>query len=369
MSTQLVAPDLKTAAFKLFKAAMEPDPLRNWARVVADVLGTQVASITVFCPNREAIANGTVSADLHKWELFRTEYQYCNPLREYWHGAEHGRTVRMDQIFECPTLRRGSFYSTFAEDLDRGRGICMSLNVRSARVVVSASRPVDRSVEVIDVTALQALKDDLKLACEISGTRAQSTVLIRNMLGTFEHKDIGAALLSSNGEVEETNTLFSRILDEGGMLMRDGTRLTLSPEVEPCGFAEALRRTARSSKSSRLPLVNRQGQALGQVIINPAPQLQPWEEPEPGKIVVLISETTQSRVSMGDKLSRQFGLTPVEQRVAGLLHSGKTSRIIAEELDIQPNTVRAHLKAIYAKTGTHSQVELLNFLRNDARQI
>ena len=93
------------------------------------------------------------------------------------------------------------------------------------------------------------------------------------------------------------------------------------------------------------------------------------EAPEPGKILVLISETARSRAGLSDKLARQLGLTPVESRVAGLLQSGKTSRIIAEELVIQPNTVRAHLKAIFAKTGTHSQVELLNFLRNDARQL
>lgn len=100
MSAQLATTDLKTAAFKLFKAAMDSDPLRQWAGIVADVLRTEVASVTVFCPNQEAIANGTISSELHKWDLFRKQYQYCNPLRDYWQDAQHGQTVRMDQLFE-----------------------------------------------------------------------------------------------------------------------------------------------------------------------------------------------------------------------------------------------------------------------------
>jgi len=41
-------------------------------------------------------------------------------------------------------------------------------------------------------------------------------------------------------------------------------------------------------------------------------------------------------------------------------------RGIAAELAVQANSVRAHLKAIFSKTGTHSQVELLSFLQQES---
>lgn len=369
MSTQLISSDMKLAAFKLFKAAMAPDPLQNWARVIADVLQAEVASVTVFCSNLQAIANGTVSGDPQKWEAFRSHHQFCNPLRDYWQAAGHGDMVRMDQLFACSRLRSTGFYSTYAEDLDRGRGICMSLNVRSAKVLISASRPLDRKLETIDLGPLKALQDDIQLACEISGTRAQSSVLIRNMLGSFGQKDIGAALLGTSGEIEETNDLFGRILGRGEMLSSDGGRLALSADVLPCGFAEALRRAARANKSSRLQLRSRREEELGHLIIHPAHMVQDWEEPEPGKIIILVSEAARHAAVLHSHLAQHFGLTPVEARVAGMLQGGKTSRLIADELEVQPNTIRAHLKSIFAKTGTHSQVELLSFLRSDPRQI
>lgn len=37
--------------------------------------------------------------------------------------------------------------------------------------------------------------------------------------------------------------------------------------------------------------------------------------------------------------------------------------IAASELDIAYNTARSHLRAIFAKTGTHRQVQLVTLLR------
>lgn len=45
-----------------------------------------------------------------------------------------------------------------------------------------------------------------------------------------------------------------------------------------------------------------------------------------------------------------------------MLASGRTSREIADIMDIRTGSVRAHLKVIFAKTGVHSQVELVHML-------
>jgi DNA-binding NarL/FixJ family response regulator len=47
----------------------------------------------------------------------------------------------------------------------------------------------------------------------------------------------------------------------------------------------------------------------------------------------------------------RFGLTPREAEVLDLLVEGLTNRAIAERLVISPNTVKRHLKAIFAKMG------------------
>jgi len=48
--------------------------------------------------------------------------------------------------------------------------------------------------------------------------------------------------------------------------------------------------------------------------------------------------------------------------VAALLINGHSTSEIAGQLRVQENTVRAHLKSMFAKTGAHSQAELIRLL-------
>lgn len=56
-------------------------------------------------------------------------------------------------------------------------------------------------------------------------------------------------------------------------------------------------------------------------------------------------------------------LSTRERQVLDLLGKGYRPRSIAETLHLSPDTVRNHLKAMFKKTGTHSQEELTALLR------
>jgi DNA-binding CsgD family transcriptional regulator len=53
-----------------------------------------------------------------------------------------------------------------------------------------------------------------------------------------------------------------------------------------------------------------------------------------------------------------YGLTPAEARVALAASSGLTIPETAHQLGLSPNTVKTHLRKIFAKTGTSRQAEL-----------
>jgi DNA-binding CsgD family transcriptional regulator len=61
-----------------------------------------------------------------------------------------------------------------------------------------------------------------------------------------------------------------------------------------------------------------------------------------------------------------YQLSSREQDVLHLLREGYRPRSIAEILHVSPLTVRNHLKAIFKKTGTHSQEELITMSRRPA---
>ncbi len=81
-----------------------------------------------------------------------------------------------------------------------------------------------------------------------------------------------------------------------------------------------------------------------------------------GGVLVLIADPERECVLDGPVLMRLLGLTPAETRVAGLLTNGWSTARISGHLGIQENTVRAHLKSMFAKTGTRGQGELIKFL-------
>jgi DNA-binding CsgD family transcriptional regulator len=55
-------------------------------------------------------------------------------------------------------------------------------------------------------------------------------------------------------------------------------------------------------------------------------------------------------------------LTPAEGRVAALIAQGIAPERAAERLGVSRETVRNQLRAVFAKTGTHRQSELVALL-------
>ncbi|MFE2960084.1 helix-turn-helix transcriptional regulator [Nocardia tengchongensis] len=59
-------------------------------------------------------------------------------------------------------------------------------------------------------------------------------------------------------------------------------------------------------------------------------------------------------------------LTPTERRVATLIAGGHTNKSAATELGISINTVGTHLRAVFAKLGVRSRVQLANIVNHHA---
>ena len=61
-------------------------------------------------------------------------------------------------------------------------------------------------------------------------------------------------------------------------------------------------------------------------------------------------------------LAKTFRLTPSEAKLACVIARGASTQIAARELSISPDTARNQLKAVFAKTDTHRQSELVALL-------
>jgi DNA-binding CsgD family transcriptional regulator len=67
-------------------------------------------------------------------------------------------------------------------------------------------------------------------------------------------------------------------------------------------------------------------------------------------------------------LQELYGLTPREADVANKLCEGKTVEQVADDLEMQYETARTHLRRILSKTGTSRQAEMIILLAKLPRQ-
>lgn len=77
---------------------------------------------------------------------------------------------------------------------------------------------------------------------------------------------------------------------------------------------------------------------------------------------ILISDPAMPPPCLDELLSSLFRLTEMESRVAECLAAGDSIQQAAERLGIAPATVRTHLAAIFNKTGTRRQPDLVRLL-------
>lgn len=79
--------------------------------------------------------------------------------------------------------------------------------------------------------------------------------------------------------------------------------------------------------------------------------------------VVAESQKRQEMPAAGNRVTKD--LSPREKEIAHLVAEGLHNHIIGEKLGITERTVKAHLGAIYAKTGTNGRLDLAIRINRD----
>ncbi|WP_018261261.1 helix-turn-helix transcriptional regulator [Methylobacterium sp. WSM2598] len=102
-------------------------------------------------------------------------------------------------------------------------------------------------------------------------------------------------------------------------------------------------------------LIDRPGQRPLIMHATPVPVLG---EDGPHSVLILVDLDDSTRPSTA-ALERIFGLTPAEARLAVKLTRGDTLAEIAEQHGLSVHTVRTQLAAVFSKTNTSRQAELV----------
>src|SRR4051794_36588809 len=178
------------------------------------------------------------------------------------------------------------------------------------------------------------------------------------LLHVLDRMGYGGLILGAAGQVLRINDTAQRLLREHASAGRH------NPDPD---WGHALKALLRSGGAARLRLdaddwgVIRPEAGQGRPLILRAVPIAERATAGPQTVVILVDLEAVPQPT-AETLQTIFGLTPAEARLAIEMALGKSPEEIAQATHVAVGTVRNQLHAIFAKTGTHRQGELVALL-------
>ncbi len=202
------------------------------------------------------------------------------------------------------------------------------------------------------------LRIALDLHARLTSTQAERQVFSSAMEGLA----VASFILARDGRILRRNAVAERMLDEANALAERSGRLAPVMGSAAAALDRLLRAPPAPGEEKRLEIAVPDGPALRGV----ARALPSDAYGDGACLALFLVDPTRAEGPDPESLRDRFQLTPAEAGLAVQLAQGASLVDAARALDIAHNTARAHLRAIFAKTGTHRQVQLVHLLQTSA---
>lgn len=181
---------------------------------------------------------------------------------------------------------------------------------------------------------------------------------------------VATVVLDGNGAVLQLNEVARELLERADGLKLVGGRLEATYPSDNrelhklINEAFAAHQGQRKLERDALSISRPSGEVNLGVVAEPMPSVD-WVEGKGQPAVVLYVRDAVGKSQVNNAVAKQlFNFTPAETALALELANGLSLEEAAESLNIMRNTARAHLRAIFSKTGVRRQAELVRVLLN-----
>ena len=223
----------------------------------------------------------------------------------------------------------------------------------------------DQQISLIK-TLMPHLQRALQLHTRIAGLQAE----LDSLAFSLDRLPMGVLLLDQAGQVMLTNRsadiIFSQ--NDGLTLALRGVQITSKQQsdlLHKMIYGASQTSQGKGLASGGAMAVSRPSMKRPySLLVVPLPRENFALSHRRAAVAVFISDPEQEAETIDQLLSRIYGLTPAEARLASLLMQGKSLEQSGEALQITSNTARSSLKSIFGKTQTNHQSELVRLLLN-----
>lgn len=294
-------------------------------------------------------------------------YVYYGRMDYVLQAVERGPvgTVRTSDELVAP-YRSTEFHNDWVRPNQIEEGVFVRLtaeaNPVSLVVAGSADGPpyvTDERMELID-RLVPHIQQALRTQRQLDAVRDRA----RHLAQTFDRLSQGVAIVTDGMRLIECNAAAEHVL-----ATRDGLRIDNGVLVASFPREQRSLQTLAEQALTREG-VRRGGSLMCQRISGKRPYVLHFLPLDATSLetridpvaAVFIIDPTHQRFPVERMLRELYGLTKAEGSVATLVLTGENIQGISDRLSLSSTTVRSHLQAIFAKTGTHRQAELVRVL-------
>lgn len=347
---------LQLAVSELWQAALDHTQWSDALGKVGDAAGAAGACILSPNPAHGCLVNSGLQEAFDIY--FKDGWHALDDRRRGIDRLMRGEVLIDHDILSTVELSRSAYYNDFLPRMGirwwMGAGFNSGDNFYCLTLQQSLRREPFSEEDRVAVASIRPALNQLGRLLDVTDQTAMGTTL-----SALEKLSQAALCIGSRGEVLRSNALAEALFDSGFELRRD--RLAIADERARREFDRALTITLASWTSASPVTVRRAGRPP--LVLRLVRLANPARHTFFGaRVLVTIKEIAPFASGDLDVILKTYGLTPAEATLASKLAAGTSLEEAAEILSISKETARNQLKAVFAKTQTHRQGELVALL-------
>lgn len=352
---------------KIYEAAFVPE---MWPELLQDIADT-VDSVggTVFVTDLSRVPRWTSSHSIQGVlkEWVADDWITKNQRTHRMVALGHAGFVTASDVFSAEELAADREHEEFLRPRGLGSSTGTFIPMPTGEVVVySFERALHLpTISRDEIAVVDALRPHLARTGAISARLGLERA--RTAAETFQLLGLPAAALSRTGRVMVANFLFEALIPS--VVMDQAQRLVLTDPSADALLGQCLQGgpAARLNQVASIPIAATEEFAPHIIHLLPVCGAAHDLFSNIGWMCVAVP-VLPGKVPGAEVLQGLFDLTPAEAKAARAVAGGETVNSLAEKLGLSRETIRAQLKAVFAKTGVRRQADLIALLAGKALQ-
>jgi DNA-binding CsgD family transcriptional regulator len=350
----------------IYDAAAENDLWRDVLTAIADLTKSQGGIIFGASFTKHAVYfdfNARLSEECKR--AFQ-ERHFVNPWSIHMEHQPVGRLVMSDEAIALKELQRTLFYDEVLRPQEVAHNVMMSLaKKKDFHAAFNLCRtPRQGLPDPAERRLLEWLAPHLRRSATL-GLHIDGYASIRNAaFDILDRLSDGVVIIDRGASVLFANSAARGLEAEGAMRLRQP--ISTSSASHSQRLAELIKLALSGAPGGALSFPrNAEGQLLTILVSSIRSKdfgrLSDAGVKNPAVLLFIIDPANRRSIPLG-QIMDAYGLTPAEARVALAASSGNTIGETANLLNLSPNTIKTHLRRVFAKTATARQAELAGLI-------